>query len=113
MTRSKKIIGKGERPTLPNRRLRFRLYISSGGTTSDRAIANLKTICENHFKGEYDIEVVDALRDPLRAAKDGVEVTPTLVKLSPLPVWKIEGDLCDDASILAAMRGEDEARKRK
>jgi circadian clock protein KaiB len=113
MTRSKKIIGKGEQHSLCNRRLRFRLYISSGGTTSDRAIANLKTICENHFQDDYDIEVVDALQDPLRAAKDGIEVTPTLVKFSPLPVWKIEGDLCDDASILAAMRGDDKVRKRK
>jgi circadian clock protein KaiB len=106
MTLSKQPKRRSNQAHLRNRILKFRLYISSGGTTSERAIENLKAICEKHFQHNYDLEVVDALQDPLRAAKDGIQVTPTLVKLSPKPLWKIEGDLCDDAMILAAMRGE-------
>jgi circadian clock protein KaiB len=111
MTRSKKIIEKSKKPNLRQCRLLFRLYISSGGASSERAIANLEMICEKHFQNNYELEVVDALQDPLRAAKDGVEVTPTLVKASPLPRWKIEGDLSDDALILAALRGDDKGRR--
>jgi circadian clock protein KaiB len=113
MTLAKKKNRESKQSHSRNNILGFRLYISPGGITSERAITNLKTICEKHFRNHYDIEIVDALQDPLRAARDGIEVTPTLVKLSPEPRWKIQGDLSDNALILAAMRGEAKGRRAK
>ena len=63
-----------------------------------RAIANLRAICEQHFSGDYEIEIVDLLMQPARALKDGILVTPTLVRRLPLPTQRMIGSL--DASDL-------------
>jgi circadian clock protein KaiB len=80
----------------------FRLYITAGADSSRRALANVKYICREYLN-DYQLEIVDTLRDPLRARQDGIIVTPTLVKLSPEPSWTMVGDLSEDAKILASM----------
>lgn len=69
-----------------------------------RAIVNLRNICQGYFS-DYELEVVDTAKEPLRAMEDGIVVTPTLVKLAPEPRWSIVGDLSEDARVLAAMSG--------
>ena len=81
----------------------FRLYVADKTPNSARAMANLQSICQEHLQGHYKIEVVDILQEPLRALSEGVLVTPTLVRLSPLPVRKIVGDLSDRAAVLQAL----------
>lgn len=84
-------------------KLEFRLYVTSGNSRSAAALANLTSICQQHFAGNYTIEIVDALKHPRCAQRDGVTATPTLVKRFPTPTWMIAGDLCEDALILAEM----------
>ena len=91
------------RPPARNKLL-FRLYVSPGEGASERALANLRAICREHFVRGYEIEVVDARKYPRRAERDGVIETPTLIKRSPAPAWTIVGDLSEDALILAAMK---------
>jgi circadian clock protein KaiB len=81
----------------------FRLYIAEGTPNSVRAMANLKSVCQEYLHGRHKVEVVDILQEPLRALSEGVLVTPTLVRLSPLPVRKIVGDLSDTATVLQAL----------
>jgi circadian clock protein KaiB len=47
--------------------------------------------------------VVDVMETPLRALTDGVMLTPTLVRLAPLPVVKMVGDLSDTPRVRAAL----------
>jgi circadian clock protein KaiB len=89
----------------------FCLYITRGERASARALANLRTICRDHFDSHYEIEVVDVRKHPRRAQRDGVTATPTLFKRSPEPVWEIVGDLNEDALILAAMKRKPTARR--
>ena len=63
----------------------MRLYIAGGAPNSVQAIANLEAICEEYLKDGYKLEIVDVLEHPRRAMADGVLVTPSLAKLSPLP----------------------------
>ncbi len=81
----------------------FRLYVADETPNSARAMANLQSICQEHLQGRYRLEVVDILQEPLRALSEGVLVTPTLVRLSPLPVRKIVGDLSEPATVLLAL----------
>jgi circadian clock protein KaiB len=67
------------------------------------AIANVKAICTAHFALRHDLEIVDLLVQPLRAMVDGIIVTPTLVKLFPLPVQRIVGNLNDTTKVLLAL----------
>jgi circadian clock protein KaiB len=81
----------------------LRLYVAGSAPNSLRAIANAKAICAEHFSSGHEIEVVDLLEYPLRALADGVVVTPTLLRLSPLPVRKVIGNLSDAKQVLLAL----------
>jgi circadian clock protein KaiB len=83
--------------------LQLRLYIAGNAPNSVRAIANLKTICDEHFASKWALEIVDLLTHPQRALADGVIVTPTLVKLSPLPVQRVIGTLSDTNQVVMAL----------
>jgi len=81
----------------------FRLYLAAGAPNAVRALANLYALCRKHFPESHRIEVVDVLKDPLRALIDSVVVTPTLLKLSPAPALQIIGDLSDEKETLRAL----------
>jgi circadian clock protein KaiB len=81
----------------------FRLYIAGDAPHSAQAVANFKVICQKYLQDCHEIEVIDVLKDPLRALKDGVLVTPTLVKVSPAPPTRIIGDLSQTTKVIWAL----------
>lgn len=84
-------------------RFKFRLYVADHTQNSDTARANLTALCNTHLIGRHDIEVVDILQEPARALDDGILMTPTLVKLWPLPVRRIIGTLNEKTAVLHAL----------
>jgi circadian clock protein KaiB len=83
--------------------LRLRLYVAGRAPNSVRAIANARAICDEHFASAHELEIVDLLEHPNRALADGIVVTPTLLKLSPLPVQRVVGSLTDTGQLLLAL----------
>jgi circadian clock protein KaiB len=83
--------------------LRLRLYVSGNAPNSLRAIANVKAICLSHFAAGHELEIVDILEQPRRALADGILVSPTLLKLLPLPVARVIGDLSDTERVLMTL----------
>jgi len=81
----------------------FRLYLASGAPNSVRALANLYAICRKHFPESHRIEVIDVLKEPLRALSEAILVTPTLVKVSPAPEQQIIGNLSEENEVLRAL----------
>ena len=81
----------------------MRLYIAGSAPNSVRAIANLQAICREHLDGIHKLEIIDVLEHPLRAMADGVLVTPSLAKVSPLPVANVVGNLDDTSEVLRAL----------
>lgn len=81
----------------------LRLYIAGGAPNSLQAIANLEAICQEYLQGGHKLEVVDVLEHPRRAMAEGVLVTPSLAKLSPLPAANVIGNLSDKAKVLLAL----------
>ena len=81
----------------------MRLYIANNAPNSVRAVANLAAICKEYMKDRFRLEVIDVLEFPLRALSDGILVTPSLTKVSPLPAAKIVGNLSDKNSVLQAL----------
>lgn len=79
------------------------LYVTDSGPNSVRAIANLEAICKEHLDGNFRLEIIDVLEYPLRALADGVVVTPSLAKLSPLPAVTVVGNLSDRGGVLRAL----------
>ena len=81
------------------RGLSLRLFVAGDSPDSAIAIANLEALFP-HGKGEVEIEVVDVQRDPARAARDRIMLTPTLLKLSPSPACRILGNLKNRDALL-------------
>jgi circadian clock protein KaiB len=83
--------------------LRLRLYVAGHAPNSVRAVANVRAICDEHFASGHELEIVDLLEHPKRGLADGIIVTPTLLKLLPLPVQRVIGSLSDTNQVLLAL----------
>jgi circadian clock protein KaiB len=100
---------KSPSPSSPHRKgdpsavWRLRLYVAGQTPKSMKALANLKTLCENHLAGSYEIEVVDLIQNPKLAVGDQILAIPTLVRRLPEPVRKIIGDLSDEQQVLVGL----------
>lgn len=81
----------------------FRLYIAGGAPNSVRALTNLYAICRKHFPDSHRIEVIDVLKEPLRALAEAILVTPTVVKVAPMPELQIIGNLSEEEEVLCAL----------
>lgn len=81
----------------------LRLFVSGATPRSLRAIANLRALLEAHVAGRYDLEVIDIYRHPTTARDHQVIAAPTLVKLLPLPLRRIIGDLSDAERVLRGL----------
>lgn len=82
---------------------KFRLYVAGVGLNSSKAIVNLTAMCKTYLPERHEIEVVDVYREPQRALADGILMTPTLVRLAPMPKVAIVGTLCDMPTVLLAL----------
>lgn len=81
----------------------LKLYVTGNTPRSDRAISNLKALCEGNFPNHYQIIIVDVLKQPDIAEKEKIIVTPTLIKELPLPQVRIIGDLSDKETVLMGL----------
>ena len=82
---------------------KFRLYVAGDTQNSAEARANLTAICRDHLSGQHEIEIVDVLKEPMRAVADGILMTPTLFKFAPAAAKKIVGTLSQTETVLQAL----------
>jgi circadian clock protein KaiB len=82
---------------------KFRLYVADDTMNSAQATANLQALCQSHLSGRHEIEIVDVFKDPQRAILEGIRMTPTLLRLAPLPVRRIVGTLMDTKRVLETL----------
>ncbi|HEX4144679.1 MAG TPA: circadian clock KaiB family protein [Pirellulales bacterium] len=81
----------------------LRLYVSGMTPRSTEAVRNLTTICEEHLKDHYELEVIDIYKQPAMATTDQIIATPTLVKTLPLPLRKLVGTLSNEERVLVGL----------
>ena len=82
----------------------LRLFIAGDGPNSQKALANLRRLCQEHLEGRHTIETVDVVQDFDAAVKDNIIVTPALILVAPLPRVVVLGNLSDLPKVLAALR---------
>ncbi len=81
----------------------LRLFVTGTTSRSQRAIANMRKICEEKLAGQYDLEIIDVYENPEATRELQVIATPTLVKVLPEPLRRIIGDLSDKEKVLAGL----------
>lgn len=81
----------------------LRLFVTGTTSRSQRAITNMRKICEEQLAGRYDLEIIDVYENPEATRELQVIATPTLVKVLPEPLRRIIGDLSDREKVLAGL----------
>ena len=84
-------------------KFKLRLYVTGKTPKSERAIANLKEICERDLKGLYELQITDVLESPQLAENEKILATPTLIKDLPPPLKRIIGDLSNSEKVLLGL----------
>lgn len=81
----------------------LRLYVRTGARACTAAETRVRLMGERYLAGRFRLEVVDLGMDPHRAEADGILVVPTLVRLHPLPVRRLIGDLTEPERTLRGL----------
>lgn len=81
-------------------RYTLRLFVTGSTAQSTEAILNIRSICDEYLEGRVDLEVIDIYQQPERAKESQILASPTLIRLLPLPLRRIVGDLSDKARVL-------------
>jgi circadian clock protein KaiB len=81
----------------------LRLLVAGENLRSRRAIENLRRVCDQYMRGQVDLEIIDVYKQPELARTYQVVALPTLVKLLPLPVRRIIGDLSEQERVIRGL----------
>jgi circadian clock protein KaiB len=81
----------------------LRLFVAGMTARSTRAVANIRAICEEHFAGAYQLEVVNLYEQPVLAVDEQIIAAPTCVKEFPLPARRVIGDMSNSARVLEGL----------
>lgn len=81
----------------------LKLYITGQTPRSQRAISNLRRICDEELENQYELIVIDVLERPQLAEDEKILATPTVVKELPTPIRRIIGDLSDTERVLVGL----------
>ena len=100
--RKRGLAGKMEQVGSPSRQAKYllRLYVNGSTVKSERAVENIKRVCEQHLKGRYDLEVVDIYQQAKLARDEQIVAVPTLIKRLPLPLRRLVGDMSNLEKVL-------------
>jgi len=81
----------------------LKLYITGATHHSMRAVKNMKGICEEFLDNSYELDIIDVYQQPNLAKEQQIIAAPTLIKIQPLPVRRIVGDMSDTEKILTIL----------
>ncbi len=84
-------------------RYTLRLFVAGTTANSQRAIENLRRICAAHLAGQVNLEIIDIYQQPELAGQHQIVAAPTLVKVLPLPLRRIIGDLSHEPRVLRGL----------
>jgi circadian clock protein KaiB len=82
----------------------LRLYITGASPNSVKAVKNLTSICEKYLKDNYELDVIDVYQQPLLAQSEQVLALPLLIKVSPLPLKRLIGNMSDTEKVLKGLQ---------
>jgi circadian clock protein KaiB len=81
----------------------LRLYVAGINLRSSAAIRAVTTLCEEHLKDHYDLEIIDIYKQPTLAKGEQIIAAPTLIKKLPQPLRRFIGDMADKERILVGL----------
>ena len=95
--------GREDATQRPHQAYVLRLFVAGMTVRSTRAVANIRAICEEHFPGAYELEVVNLYEQPSLASGEQIIAAPTCVRELPLPARRVIGDMSNSARVLEGL----------
>lgn len=89
----------------------LRLFVSGYSAATARILQNLHALLEESLESPYTLKVIDIFKHPEQAETDQISATPTLVKVYPLPIRRIVGNLEDVDRVLQVLGALDEGSR--
>ncbi len=89
----------------------LRLYVTGTTPNSQRAIKNVRKLCEENLQGRYELEIIDIYQQPELAKEGQIVAAPTLIKKLPLPLRKFIGDMSRTEKILLGLELKAKAKE--
>jgi circadian clock protein KaiB len=78
----------------------LKLYVTGVTRASTLATERVRTFCEKHLPGRYQLEVIDIYQLPALARQEQIVATPTLIRVLPPPLRRLIGSLANEERIL-------------
>lgn len=78
----------------------LRLFVSGHSALTEQILQTLQGVLETSRHRPYTLKVIDVAKHPDQAEADQISATPTLIRIWPLPVRRLVGDLDDPRAIL-------------
>jgi circadian clock protein KaiB len=75
------------------------LYVTGQSARSQRAVANLRSLCEG-LGDSCELTVIDVLERPQVAEDERILATPTVIRRRPRPLRRVIGDLSDPERVM-------------
>jgi circadian clock protein KaiB len=90
----------------PNPGYVLRLFVAGNVGGTERILRKLHELLDRSLQQPYTLKVIDVLKHPDLAEADQVAATPTLMRVYPLPVRRIVGELEDEGVILRILASD-------
>jgi circadian clock protein KaiB len=106
MTKAKSVIEKQFKNAITKEKSKkyvLHLYIAGLSPRSQKAIKNIKKLCEKYLSGQYELAIHDIYQNPILAKNGQILAAPTLIKELPLPLRRFVGDLSNTERLLVGL----------
>jgi circadian clock protein KaiB len=87
----------------PTSKCVLRLYVAGATDRSRQAVLRARQLCEDEFKGNFELEVIDVYQQPILARDGQIVATPTLVREFPRPVRRLIGNLSNTVGLFVGL----------
>lgn len=81
----------------------LRLYVAGASPNSLRAVNNLKDLLERNIPGRYLLDIIDVHQQKELAEKNQLIALPLLIRIFPLPVRKLIGDMSATQKVIKGL----------
>lgn len=84
-------------------KLILHLYVSGMSQKSMQAIENIKTLCDEHLKEAFELNIIDIYKNPEMAEEQQIVFSPSLIRFFPNPKKILIGNLSDTDKVIKAL----------
>jgi len=84
-------------------KLVLQLYVSGMSPKSMEAIENIKRLCDEFLKDEFELEIIDLYKNPEVASEQQIVFSPSLIKKFPLPKKTLVGTFSNMEKVIRGL----------